>query len=63
MDWSTVLEGEDTRRDYGEKRLIAYGLINDRLHCLVYTVRDDLIRVISLRKANKREVSRYEQAI
>lgn len=38
-----------------ELRVTAYGYIEIRLHCLVYTLRDDVFRVISLRKTNKRE--------
>ena len=62
FDWEQVLEFEDTRRDYGEVRMVAFGPIDDRLYCLVYTMRDDICRVISLRKANSREVAVYEQA-
>ncbi|MGH8559319.1 MAG: BrnT family toxin [Methylococcales bacterium] len=51
----------DTRRDYGEARYIALGYIGERLYSLVFTVRDDVLRVISLRKANQREVRNYEQ--
>jgi len=39
------------------------GFIKDRLHSVVFTPRNGKPRVISLRKANKREVSRYEKAI
>ncbi|MDY3330651.1 MAG: BrnT family toxin [Pelistega sp.] len=37
------------------------GKIRGRLYVLVYTLRNEVMRVISLRKANKREVKRYEQ--
>ena len=49
----------DVRRDYGERRVIAYGLIRGRMHVCVYTLRGDSHRVISLRKANRREVDAY----
>ena len=55
FEWRGVLEIEDTRFDYGERRWRAIGKIDGRLHVLVYAVRDDTIRVISLRKANQRE--------
>ena len=55
FDWSTAVQTEDTRYDYGETRMIALGKIDDRDHVLVYTLRNQRIRVISLRKANKRE--------
>ena len=47
---------EDTRRDYGERRFLAYGPIESRLYVLVHTPREGRVHVISLRKANKREV-------
>lgn len=56
FDWTTAIEAEDTRYDYGETRIQALGLIGDRHHVLVYTRRGDTIRVISLRKANRREL-------
>lgn len=60
FDWSSALIVEDTRRDYGEPRFQALGFIEERLHMLVFTPRADDIHVMSLRKANKREVKRYE---
>ncbi len=59
FDWAGALVAKDERTDYGEGRYQALGLIEGRLHMLVFTPRDDGIRVISLRKANNREVSRY----
>lgn len=50
-----------TLHRYGEARFIALGYIVDRLYSMVFTVRGDMLRVISLRKANKREVKRYDQ--
>ncbi len=55
FDWASAIEAEDTRFDYGETRIQALGKIGDRYHVLVYAMRDDCIRVISLRKANRRE--------
>lgn len=52
----------DDRRDYGEPRFRAYGLINGRLFVCVYTERSEMIRVISLRKANRREQDAYHQS-
>ncbi len=59
LDWPEVLVKPDTRRDYGELREIGYGVIGDRLYCVVFTQRRDTIHVISLRKANSREVRSY----
>ena len=60
FDWATAVLGRDDRADYGEDRFQALGLIDGRLHMLVFTPRDGGVRVISLRKANSREVRRYE---
>lgn len=60
FDWETAIIWRDTRRDYGEERFIALGRIGERVHSLVFTRRSDTIHVISLRKANRREVRRYE---
>ncbi len=60
FEWETAVIIEDVRHDYGEARYRAFGLIGDRLHALVFTPRVGAIRVISLRRANAREVRRYE---
>ncbi|MCY1276029.1 Ribonuclease toxin, BrnT, of type II toxin-antitoxin system [compost metagenome] len=62
LEWSSALVVEDLRRDYGERRFQVLGYIGERLHALVFTPRDGAVHVISLRKANSREVKRYEQA-
>lgn len=59
-----VLQIEDTRQDYGETRMIGFGYLNERLVIVVFTHREpDIIRIISARKANTREVLYYEQTI
>ena len=63
LDWSTALIWEDRRKDYGERRYCVLGFVGDRLHSVVFTLREGKPRVISLRKANRREVKRYEKAI
>ncbi len=62
LDWATALIWEDRRKDYGERRYCVLGFIEDRLHSVIFTPRNGKPRVISLRKANKREVNRYEKA-
>ena len=51
----------DDRFEYGEVRQVAFGLINNRLFVCVYADRNTERRVISLRKANTREVKRYDE--
>ena len=60
---SKPLVTEDRRRDYREQRFIAYGWLSDRLHVCVYTLRGNVYRIISLRKANRREISAYRAEI
>lgn len=62
MDWDTVWIVDDTRKDYGERRRQVYGLIGESLHVAIITHREDAVHVISLRKANGKEVMRYGQA-
>lgn len=61
LDWPNVMAGVDDRRDYREVREIGFGVIGDRLYCVVFTQRGDAMHIISLRKANKREVTNYVQ--
>jgi uncharacterized DUF497 family protein len=49
----------DNRRHYAETRFRATGLIEQRVYVLVFCFRETKIRLISLRKANLREVKRY----
>jgi len=59
MDFDTAISVEDTRKDYGEQRFRVLGLIDNQLHAAVITPRGDKIRVISLRRANRREERAY----
>lgn len=61
LDWATALMTQDTRKSYGEERFRVLGFIGDRLHAVVFTPRTGKVHVISLRKANSREVKHYEK--
>lgn len=62
FDFATAAYQIDDRKDYGETRIRAFGKIGNRVYVLVYKwINEDAIRVISFRKANKREVTQYEQ--
>jgi len=50
---------EDARHNYGETRMIGYALNGNRLFCVIYTDRGNTRRIISLRKANNREIRQY----
>jgi uncharacterized DUF497 family protein len=53
-----TVEVEDTRRNYGEPRIICYGLLSGRLVVVGYTPRGATRHVFSMRKANEREKTR-----
>ena len=59
LEWETALIWPDKRRDYGEIRMIGHVLKSTRLYCVVFTDRGQVRRIISLRKANEREVRDY----
>jgi hypothetical protein len=52
----------DNRRSYGEDRYRVTGRIDGRLYLVVYTPRLSTLRIISARKANKREVDQHENS-
>jgi uncharacterized DUF497 family protein len=58
FDWDQAIIEKDERRNYPEERYRALGYIGNRLPA-VFTIRKGNIRLISLRKANKREVLKW----
>lgn len=61
FDFVTAHTEVDTRKDYGETRITSTGYLGDRLHVICFTETPNGIRVISFRKANKRERRDYEE--
>lgn len=65
FEWAGALVWPDTRRQYGELRMVALGYIGLRIMAVVYVDRPPgkptERRIISLRKANSREVNRYAE--
>lgn len=65
FEWETAVVWPDTRRDYGEPRMVALGYIGLRIMSVVFVDRPPEQpterRIISLRKANTREVKRYAE--
>jgi uncharacterized protein len=49
---------EDDRRDYGEVRFVTVGYLAGRMVYVAWTARGDTRRIISMRKANDREITR-----
>lgn len=59
LDWVNGTTLPDTRFNYGERRFVRYALIGNRLFACTFTQRGMKHRIISLRKANKREIRTY----
>ncbi len=53
-----TVEFEDLRRNYGEPRIICYGMLGGRLVVVGYTPRGNARHIFSMRKANQREKDR-----
>ena len=53
----------DDRQDYGETRWSTFGLLDERLVAVSWTIRNAKRRIISMRKANDREKARYRQTL
>jgi len=53
----------DDRIDYGEPRFVTVGLLQDRVVVIAHTETDEVIRIISIRKATKNEKIRYFKEI
>ena len=62
FNWPYAHIETDGREDYGELRERATGFIGDVLHVLIFTERDDVTWIISLRTANKGERKDYVKA-
>jgi uncharacterized DUF497 family protein len=61
FDWSSAQAEDDTRFPYPERRVVAHGFIGERLYVVCFTPIDGGVRIISFRKANDREVRKYEE--
>lgn len=54
---------EDDRFEYGERRFMTLGLLSGRVVVIVHTEREDVTRIISVRKATKHEERNYFEQI
>lgn len=61
FEWDAAVIWLDQRHGYGELRMIGIGYIGNCLFNVVFVDRGEERRIISLRKANQREVKRYAQ--
>jgi uncharacterized DUF497 family protein len=58
-----VLSFLDGRNDYGEARRVSIGRVGDAVLVVVHTERGEATRLISARRANRKERRLYEQAV
>ena len=58
-----TLDFEDNRKDYGETRFISMGHLQNRMVIVVWTPRGEVRHIISMRKANEREINKYRQQL
>ncbi|WP_018170030.1 BrnT family toxin [Thioalkalivibrio sp. ALMg9] len=63
LEWETLLAMEDRRKDYGECRMLGYALMGDRLYCVISTDRENVRRIIRLRKRTQPGDRRYAQIV
>jgi len=63
LSWDEALVWIDDRADYGEVRMVALAPMGDILFFVAFVDREQARRIISLRRANRREVSHYVKAI
>ena len=63
FDWETARYAEDDRKSCPERRFVALGFLEERLHVICFTPIEGGVRIISFRKANTREIRRYEKTI
>jgi uncharacterized DUF497 family protein len=63
LRWEAALVWLDDRADYGEARMVAFAPIGDILFFVAFVDREPARRIISLRRANRREVNHYDKAI
>ena len=57
FDWATARYEQRPR--HGEERVFALGYIGNRLHAIAYVERGEVTRIISMRKAKRKEENRY----
>jgi len=61
FDWATRVVFTDDRKDYGETRYTALAIYRGRVHSVTFTRRGSRLRIISFRRAGRKEIGRYEK--
>lgn len=63
FDWENAIFFEDDKNVYPERRFIAVGYLDERLHMICFTTITGGVRIISFRKANEREAKRHGKTL
>jgi len=63
LEWDLLIAEQDTRFHYNDIRMIGFAPIGRTVYCVVFTEKDDHYHIISLRKADKKEVYKYASQI
>ncbi|MEI7976475.1 MAG: BrnT family toxin [Betaproteobacteria bacterium] len=61
LDWTKEVVWQDDRQNYNEVRMSGLVPLEGKVYAVVYVLRAESTRMISLRKANKREAKHYEK--
>lgn len=61
LDWDNAIVMNDNRKGYGEHRFVALTEMNERIYSVCFTYRNGKTRIISFRKANRREQEKYRE--
>ena len=61
LEWAKKVVWADDRHNYNEVRMSGLVPLESKIYAVVYVLRAESTRIISLRTANKREVKRYEK--
>lgn len=59
FDWGRAVTWIDDREDYGEERMLALGLLRGVIYSVAYAERGEATRIISFRKATRREIEKF----
>jgi uncharacterized protein len=60
FDWDRAMIQDDSRFDYGELRSRAFGRIDGKPYCVVFTSRDGTLRIITVRRMHEKEAKGYD---
>ena len=61
LDWANEMVWQDVRQNYNEVRMSGLVPLEGKIYAVVYVLRAESTRMISLRKANNRETKQYDK--